>query len=304
MFSTTFKTMFTNHILNKNFIPLIMKKIGINPLFILLGIFICLIGYWKTFFVYFIVVILHEFAHKIIANSLGYKMDKIFLMPYGAGISFNQNFIDEKDEALIAIAGPVFNFILAFTTITLWWIFPSIYTSTELFVFANIVIGLFNLLPIYPLDGGRILTCYLTTKNFNRKKSLRFCFIFNYIFTAIFLFLFIIDIKNNFTYLIMAIFIFLGTFENKLSSQFELKNFPLFNHKLNKNKILKVNLFSVNGNTQIYKTAKFLNKKKINLIYILLENKQIKIINDSTISGLFLKYPATTTFNQIFNAKD
>ena len=164
-----------------------MKKIGVHPLFLAIGIFICLTGSAGAFFTYLFVVILHEFAHKIVASFFGYEMNKFFLMPYGAGISFKQNFLDEKDEIIIALAGPLFNFFLAFICIAVWWIFPSFYVLSEFFVWANLVTAFLNLLPAYPLDGGRILTSFLSSKINNREKALKFCFVFNYVFSGIFL---------------------------------------------------------------------------------------------------------------------
>ena len=126
-------------------------------------------------------------------------------MPYGAGLSFNQHFADEKDEILIAAAGPIFNFALAFFTISLWWIFPAIFDATEIFVYANIITGALNLFPAYPLDGGRILSSFLTSKNLSRKRALKVCFMFNYVLSGIFVVIFLCNIFQNITFLIFAI---------------------------------------------------------------------------------------------------
>ncbi|MBR4407238.1 MAG: M50 family metallopeptidase, partial [Clostridia bacterium] len=178
-----------------------------------------------VFFTYILVVILHEMAHFFVAKKLGYSMNKIFLLPYGAGISLNQNFVDEKDEILIASAGPLLNFFLAFLTISLWWLFPSVYIHTETFVLANIVTGLINLLPCYPLDGGRILSSFLSKKLNNRKKALKISSIFNFLIVFLFILIFLTDIFKYFTFLLMAIFIFLGHFNGKLQGKYELTNF-------------------------------------------------------------------------------
>lgn len=64
-----------------------------------------------------------------------------------------------RDMILVALAGPLSNFIMAFLGI--WWFSPFLSSGSgpvsEFFVLFNISIGLFNLLPILPLDGGRVV---------------------------------------------------------------------------------------------------------------------------------------------------
>ena len=277
-----------------------MKKIGIHPLFLLLGLGFVVAGWGSVFLIYLLVVVLHELAHYFVAKKLGYKMDKIYLLPYGAGIALKQNFADENDEIIIAIAGPLCNFILAFLTISLWWIFPETYNSTEIFVLANLVTGIVNLLPCYPLDGGRILTAFLKKKIKNKKNILKISGFLNILVVFLLIFVFLIDIFNYFTFLIMAIFIFLGHFENRFQGKYELQNFPLFFENQNRDNPSEVNIIGVAGETEIYKVARLLKKNKFNIVYVFLKNGKIKIINERQLEMLFKNYATTTTFSQVF----
>ena len=109
---------------------------------------------------------LHELGHFFAGIILGFKPKALKINPLGLSISFwvkNEDYnrricygnILAVKKLLIAIAGPMVNFILV--------IFFSIFTlsifniNTEIVIYSNILIGLFNLIPIYPLDGGRIL---------------------------------------------------------------------------------------------------------------------------------------------------
>ena len=278
-----------------------MKKFALHPLFLLLGITMIFCGLAGVFFTYLLVALLHEAAHAIVARKLGYSLSGLYLMPYGAGLSFNQHFADEKDEILIAAAGPIFNFALAFFTISLWWIFPAIFDATEVFVYANIITGALNLFPAYPLDGGRILSSFLTSKNISRKRALKVCFMFNYVLSGIFVVIFLCNIFQNITFLIFAIFIFLGTFDSKLSGNYALKNFPFFENTLPHDEKIAVNQFAITGETEVYKLARCLKKNKLNLAYVIFDNQKIKILNQTAIINLFSNYPAHTKIKDVIN---
>ncbi|MBR2221032.1 MAG: M50 family metallopeptidase [Clostridia bacterium] len=276
-----------------------MKKFALHPLFLLLGIGMILCGFAWVFFTYLLVALLHEAAHATVARKLGYSLSGLYLMPYGAGLSLSQHFADEKDEILIAAAGPIFNFALAFFTISLWWIFPSIFGATQHFVYANIITGMLNLFPAYPLDGGRILTSILTIKNHSRKHALRVCFVFNYALAGIFVVIFLSNIFENITFLIFAIFVFLGTLDSKFAGNYTLKNFPFFEGNFPQDGQVAIHHFAITDETEIYKLARYLKKNKLNLAYVIDANHKIKILNQSTIINLFSKYPAHTKIKEI-----
>ena len=110
--------------------------------------------------------ILHEIGHLIAGLICGFKPDKIKIMPIGLSISFKIpiEYYNEKIEksnllclkkAMIAIAGPLTNVIIA--GIFMFFKFGMYDLDRLNIVYSNLLICVFNLLPIYPLDGGRIL---------------------------------------------------------------------------------------------------------------------------------------------------
>lgn len=143
-------------------------------------------------------------------------------MPYGACLSYEENVFLEKEEFLIAIAGPLVNLFICLLFIALWWIFPTMYALTLNFVSANFFLALLNFLPAFPLDGGRILLANLSNK-MDRKKAIKISLIFNYIFSSLFLFTFILSCftKINFSFLIMSIFLFISVFEGKFQGKYQ-----------------------------------------------------------------------------------
>src|SRR5215203_1914679 len=118
----------------------------------------------------FLCVLLHEFGHSLVAQRLGLEIHSITLLPIG-GVS-NLESLPEKptDEVKISVAGPLVSVVLApvFFGVGLLFgavprvpadVFTSIGSVGEFFFYLgylNIILALFNLIPAFPLDGGRV----------------------------------------------------------------------------------------------------------------------------------------------------
>ncbi len=159
--------------------------------------FILMINLFSRLFVIFCTMPIHEYAHALIATKLGDQTPRLsgrltlnpmaHISPIGAlmiilcgfgyakPVSVNpRNFKDsKKGMALTAIAGPISNLIMGLLFVILSEIFyhlePSLLTSSfySFFYFAavvNVNLAVFNLLPIPPLDGSRILQLLIPAK--------------------------------------------------------------------------------------------------------------------------------------------
>jgi stage IV sporulation protein FB len=118
--------------------------------------------------VVFICVVLHELGHSLQARRFGIRVRDIVLLPIG-GMARAER-IPEKpwQEIAIAISGPLVNFILAGLLIVVMWVraepldFEDGFMTTLILI--NLVLGTFNLVPAFPMDGGRILRGLLATQ--------------------------------------------------------------------------------------------------------------------------------------------
>ncbi len=181
-------------------------------------------GVFVTLLLFFIVV-LHELGHSLVAQRYGVNVKQIVLLPIGGVAQLERIPEEPKQEFMIAIAGPMVNFILAilmFITgaflglgIALenpFSILRSLgnlnLTSIFSYVFvSNLLLGLFNLIPAFPMDGGRILRALLATQmNYARSTSIAVS-----IGQAIAWLLGLWGLfGGGFTFVLIAIFIYIG----------------------------------------------------------------------------------------------
>lgn len=115
----------------------------------------------KVFAISFIFILLHELGHAITGVILGLKIKKININVFGLSIEF-ENYGKERlnNKIIIDMAGPAINIIT--------FIIAVIFKNEEI-AYINILLAIINLLPIYPLDGGRIVK-NLLLKSHNYKQ--------------------------------------------------------------------------------------------------------------------------------------
>ncbi len=187
-------------------------KIRVSLFFYFLALAMLLFGYGREFLCYFIAMLLHELSHAVVARKLGFILNEFRLMPYGVALIGEFESAKPTDEIKIAVVGPLFNLALVILLSALWWFFPAIYIYTYPFAQANFCLFIVNLLPVYPLDGGRILLALLS-KGKNRAKAYKKMRIAGYIVSAIFAVLFLCScfLGVNLSLASMSAFILLST---------------------------------------------------------------------------------------------
>ncbi len=128
--------------------------------FLIAAVFVWIIlGAWKSVLCCFFALLIHEGGHLYTAKSLGCRVGTITLHPFGFSIRLNDR-MGLWDELCMAAAGPLCSLLAGVSCLAL----ESLHLSTPLlhtFGAANMSIGLMNLLPAYPLDGGRVLRACL-----------------------------------------------------------------------------------------------------------------------------------------------
>lgn len=193
--------------------------------------------FWGILFilVLFGCVVLHELGHALTAKKYDINTEKITLLPIGGVASLESMPENPVEELLVALAGPAVNVVIAFL---LYLVVPvESYLSQDPEVLreslktidagnfffyllsANIILVLFNLIPAFPMDGGRVLRAVLSMK-LDRVRATQVASMLGRM-VAFFLFLF--GLFYNPILVLIAIFVYFGAHgENVMVQQLTL----------------------------------------------------------------------------------
>lgn len=140
------------------------RLVSISPFTIICIAVLAFLGYGMTLLSYVVVLIIHEFAHAFVSEKLGYTLSSVRIMPYGVSIDGDFEGVHGGHEMLIAAAGPLSNLLLWIIITGVWWMYPDSYNATKFLAESSFFTAAVNLIPVYPLDGGRVLHGFLSSK--------------------------------------------------------------------------------------------------------------------------------------------
>ncbi len=286
------------------------KLFRLHPLFLIVGVWYAFTGELFLFFISALVAIQHECAHAFAAAKLGYRLNAIVLMPFGAIIDGDLRGISFKDEIYVALCGPLCNLFTAIFFVALWWFKPTMYAFTDTAYYSSLSIALINLLPAYPLDGGRILQCALARffqkslpqQALAEKKARKICKTVTLLLSAVMLGAFAVQSRNglpNFTLLAFGGFLCVGALGNKKGfAVYEKMDFSFFP---NLKKGVEVRRVAISQDCPIKDALRFVARGS----YLVLEvygegEKRLFDLHQNELSALFLQ--ADTPYRTIREA--
>lgn len=186
----------------------ICNKVKLSPFFLLV-IFLSLIsGLFKDVITLFIIIIIHEIGHIILSLYFNWNIKRVDITICGGFITYD-DVIDKpfKEEIIIALSGFLFQFILYFICNLLFNLNAIDIKLFSLINRYNLSIFLFNVLPIYPLDGSKLLLVFYSAL-MPYKKALKWIYITSFITLSIIVLYFVFfSIKFEYSYMMIISFI-------------------------------------------------------------------------------------------------
>jgi Zn-dependent protease len=191
------------------------------------------VSYMILILMLFVCVLMHEFGHALMARRFGVSTQDIILSPIGGIARLSK--LPEKpiQEFLVAIAGPAVNFAIAIALAPIYyWTLSAVDRSNLIYsvfnasgnyfapdlsmggflivglFWLNIVLALFNLLPAFPMDGGRVLRALLSLK-LSRVRATRYAAFIGKAFAIVFVGIGFFSQPMNLLYVFIGVFIFM-----------------------------------------------------------------------------------------------
>lgn len=128
---------------------------------------------------FFVSIILHELAHSLVAKAYRIPVKSITLFVFGGVAQITREAARPLHELFMAAAGPLTSLVLGAAFYGAWWALgsqgerPIDYVLVWLAIM-NVILGIFNFLPAFPMDGGRVFRSliWLVTRSYNRATSI------------------------------------------------------------------------------------------------------------------------------------
>lgn len=265
-------------------------KISIHPLFFAVTVFSAFVGGFFDCIIFALTALIHECGHIFCAARLGFRCEKIKLMPYGAAAVCDLDGIRRRDEISLALAGPAVNAAICVACAGLWWFFPDTYAYTDTVMSASLVMLAVNLLPAYPLDGGRVARCVIMLF-FSQRTAYIVLRIINLAIAITFFVLFFFT-GYNLTFLFFSLFLVCSAFE-KPPQTVKIN----FSSKEKLKRGMEVKYVLVDGGFTYKDAMRFLDDKT----YLVLQLYDGGVADEITQDELYEQLSSHTIYDRVFD---
>lgn len=280
-------------------------KLKVSPLTFVFAAVMLGVGRGIYLVSYLVAVVMHEMVHAEVARRRGYILIEMKIMPYGASLTGRFEGANPKDECIIALAGPIGNACIAVVFTAVWWLAPATYFFTEIFVLANLFTALTNLLPVFPLDGGRALLALLSMR-FPRQKAYKAVRSLGFAAFAAFVVLFVLSIIYgvNFTFALMAVFVLASTVIPDKNSKYQrLYGMAYRSERIRHGLVVRESLVSTAHTLR--ELSKMLGGNYYSRFSVVDERMDtVATFTESDLEGYLVSYPPDTAIGKIIGKGD
>ncbi len=253
-----------------------IKNINIRINIIMLAMFIVyfLLGQFIEITVMILIVLVHEFSHSIVARKYGFIIDEIDILPFGGVAKYkNIKIINPKEEIVICAIGPLSNLLIIIVFMGL----RSLYTENYFIDFVieiNWLMFIINILPVFPLDGGKIIRAVLSLFIGYKSSTIKLTYVTYILCTFVILYDILNGLTGNVTYIgVIAVFtIIAAKKEREMAAFVFIRSITEKTKELNRKKKMKAHLLVCINTTSVKEAIECFLPNRYHIFIIIKSN--------------------------------
>ncbi|WP_088068341.1 M50 family metallopeptidase [Gottfriedia luciferensis] len=276
------------------------SKISVHPLYLLIAcIGILTANFWSVLFVT-IIIFFHELGHAIAATFFDWRINKITLLPFGGVVDLDEHGNRPTyEEFIVTISGPIQHltlFIIAKFLFQLNFMPENLYS---LFISFNVSILFFNLLPIWPLDGGKLIY-QLFSVIFPFVKAHQYSLYSSFIFLVLSSIITLLIQPTNITIWVCLLFLMVSLWGEWKNRHFVVIRFLMERFYGNKQYIQKIKSISLTKETKLFQVfSNFQKGYKYNVVFSLDRKTQQMLDENELLHAYFTEKKATHSLEEL-----
>ncbi|WP_405100898.1 site-2 protease family protein [Oceanobacillus sp. FSL H7-0719] len=238
-----------------------------HPVFILFIFISILTGTFMELLIIFTIVFIHEMGHYFMAKAFKWRIRKVMLWVFGGVMETEEHGNRSiKEDVLVTIAGPIqhiFIYLLLYILLISGILNEAIFNTA---ISYNTVILIFNLLPIWPLDGGKLLFILMSVK-YPYRKAMDAILLISMILSILFIVMHMFFYPFTLSFTLIMLFLFI---ENRLEWKrrfFIFLRFLLERYRGN-NAVGKPEVLHLPGNISLMEAFSLFKREKKHTIAI------------------------------------
>jgi stage IV sporulation protein FB len=278
-------------------------ELHISIFVVIIPVLMLIAGYLKEYFITFFSIVLHEISHITVAGRFGVHPLRICITPVGLSASIQNKGFSRQVLLLIHSAGPAANILLFGAALLASAILPQMKKELELVYRINLLLALFNLLPVFPFDGGKILQ-QLLSGTMGLLAAGRVIKILAWIITALILSAGVIQFRMtgyNLSLLMIGIYIPIVLKDSEMESAFmNIRQILYRRSKLIKKGVYPARDLVVLKSTRVDEILKNMDFDRFHIIYVLDDElRLVKAFTENEIISVFSDENDYLTFGQL-----